>query len=589
MVFAQTAEIRIGVLAKRGAEKSLERWSATADYLTASLPDYRFRIIPMAFDDIQILVKNKMVDFVIVNPGVYVNLSVKYGVRRVLTLVNKLSDESQVSSFGSVIFTLSDRVGIRTLADLKNQRVAAVHSTSLGGWIMARRELRIAGIEKWDFASLLFLNTHDAVVGAVLNREAEVGIVRTDTLERMALEGKLKAQDLRIVSPKTYDNFPYAISTSLYPEWPFSKLSHTSLALAREVAVTLLELPPDHPATRDARIHGWTIPENYQTVHDLLSLLEMPPYDKSLKDRFVDSIGEIWQWYLLGAIALFILILLIARLIRLNRSLTVHKQSLEESEHAQIITFNEAAVGLAHINLSGKIVHLNRRLSEIVALTPQQILDINLKDLLFSDDVPACTRAFDKLRRRETSKISTQLRLVCANGTTKWIQLSLSKLPVHAKNENLLVAVIDDIDQYKKIEIDSLRIKQEKELILDSAGDGIIGIDSEANHIFINPAAANMLGYSVDELLEKNCHTVWHHSKRDGGRYTESECPITGALQHGQARRAEQETIWRKNGKPLQVDYICTPIKEGNAVVGAVVVFHRDTISDLDEPVTAAS
>ncbi|PUB75773.1 MAG: diguanylate cyclase [gamma proteobacterium symbiont of Ctena orbiculata] len=589
LVLAETPEIRIGVLAKRGPDKSLERWSATAEYLNATLPAYRFKIVPMAFDDIQILVKNQMVDFVIVNPGIYVNLSVKYGVRRVLTLVNKLSDESQVSRFGSVIFTLRDREDIQHLADLKNQRVAAVHSTSLGGWIMARRELRVAGIEKWDFASLLFLNTHDAVVNAVLKREAEVGIVRTDTLERMAQEGKLEQQDFRILSPKMYENFPYAISTSLYPEWPFSQLPHTSLEVAREVAVALLELPPEHSAAQDARIHGWTIPENYQTVHDLLSLLEMPPYDKKLKDSLADSINDIWHWYLLGVLVLLILVLLLVRLIRLNRSLTAHKKTLEESERAQIITFNEAAVGLAHISLSGRIVRLNRRLSEIVALSPQQIMEINLKDLLFSDDVPVCTRSFDKLRNRETSSVSTQLRLVCANGTTKWIQLSLSKLPEHAHDNSLLVAVIDDIDQYKKIEEESLRIKLERELILDSAGDGIIGIDSEANHIFVNPAAANMLGYTIDELLEKNCHAVWHHSREDGSSYPEAECPITSVLKHGNTHHAEQETIWRKNGKPLQVDYISTPIKEGGRIVGAVVVFHRNAPPNLEQPAIAAS
>ncbi|MEW8050127.1 MAG: PhnD/SsuA/transferrin family substrate-binding protein [Candidatus Thiodiazotropha sp.] len=589
MVLADTTEVHIGVLAKRGPDKSLERWSATADYLNATLPDYRFKIIPMAFDDIQILVKNQMVDFVIVNPGIYVNLSVKYGVRRILTLVNKLSHESQVSRFGSVIFTYKELGNIRKLTDLKDQRVAAVHSTSLGGWIIARRELRMEGMEKWDFASLLFLNTHDAVVNAVLNREAEVGIVRTDTLERMAQEGKLNQDDLRIISPKYYDDYPYTISTPLYPEWPISQLPGTPKTLARDVAVALLKLPPDHPAALDANIHGWTIPENYQTVHDLLALLEMPPYDKNLKYRFLDSIADTWQRYLIVLLVLVILIMLVTRLIRLNRSLTAHKKTLEENEHAQIITFEQAPVGLAHISLNGTIVRINDRLSEILALTPEQIMEINLKDLLFSDDVPLCTNAFDKLRSREMSRISAQVRLVCANGTTKWIQLSLSTVPNHHNGNDYLIAVIDDIDQYKKIEEESLHAKQLKELILDIAGDGIIGIDSQANHIFVNPAAADMLGFTIDELLGKNSHVTWHHSRRDGSEYPESECPITKVLEHGDIHRGEQETIWRKNGNPLRVDYVSTPIKEEDKVIGAVVVFHRNSLSNPDNTVMAAS
>ncbi|WP_316366340.1 PhnD/SsuA/transferrin family substrate-binding protein [Candidatus Thiodiazotropha sp. CDECU1] len=588
LALADTPLVKIGVLAKRGPEKSLERWNATAEYLNDTLPAYRFKIIPMAFDDIQILVKNQMVDFVIVNPGIYVNLSVKYGVRRVLTLINKLSHESQVSNFGSVIFTLRERSSIQNLGDLRDQRVAAVHSTSLGGWIMARRELRVEAIEKWDFASLLFLNTHDAVVNAVLRREAEVGIVRTDTLERMTQEGKLNQAELRIIAPKSYEDFPYAVSTPLYPEWPFSQLPHTSQMIAREVAVALLELPPDHAAARDARIHGWTIPENYQTVHDLLALLEMPPYDKNLKDELYKSITEIWYWYLLILVILLVLGILFMRLIRLNRSLTAHKKSLEESEQAQIVTFEQAPVGLAHISLNGNIVRLNHRLSEIVALSPKQIIDINLKDLLFSDDIPICTSAFDKLRNREMGSVSSQLRLVCANGATKWIQLSLSTTPKH-RNNDYLIAVIDDIDHYKTIEEESLHIRQQKELILDIADDGIIGIDSHANHTFVNPAAADMLGYTIDELLDRNSHTVWHHSREDGSDYPISECPITRVLQHGKKHRGEHETIWRKDGKSIQVDYVSTPIKDGERIIGAVVIFHRNTISIPDKPTASVT
>jgi two-component system sensor histidine kinase TtrS len=587
-IMADTKEVRIGVLAKRGTEKSIERWNSTSDYLNSTLPNYRFKIIPMAFDDIEILVKNQMVDFIIVNSGIYVNLSVKYGVRRILTLVNKLTHDSNVSRFGSVIFTLRKHEHINALGDLKNQRVAAVHNTSLGGWIMARRELQIANVEKWDFASLLFLNTHDAVVNAVLKREAEVGIVRTDTLERMAQEGKLDMEYLRIISPKFYDHFPHATSTLLYPEWPLAQLSHTPQSIAKDVAVALLKLPPDHPAALNAHIHGWTIPENYQAVHDLLALLKMPPYHKDLKQRLKQSIVETWYRYLIILVVLLVLLLLIIRLIRLNRSLTANKETLEESEQAQIATFEQAPVGLAHINLNGKVLRLNHRLSEIVALSPEQIMEINLKDLLFSDDIPLCTSAFDKLRNREVASISRQLRLVCANGATKWIQLSLTSIPKLHNSDNYLIAVIDDIDQYKKIEEESFHANHLKELILDLAGDGIIGVDTQSNHIFVNPAAAEMLGYTPDELLTKNSHATWHHSREDGSELPLADCPITRVLKDGIVYRGIRETIWRKDGDSLRTDYISTPIKEGNNIIGAVVVFHRNKITTADKHDMAA-
>ncbi|RLW70799.1 MAG: hypothetical protein B6D71_05030, partial [gamma proteobacterium symbiont of Stewartia floridana] len=53
--WAVAEDVRIGVLAKRGYEKSHQRWDATAAYLSEQLPEYNFTIIPMGFDDIPII------------------------------------------------------------------------------------------------------------------------------------------------------------------------------------------------------------------------------------------------------------------------------------------------------------------------------------------------------------------------------------------------------------------------------------------------------------------------------------------------------------------------------------------------------
>jgi PAS domain S-box-containing protein len=124
---------------------------------------------------------------------------------------------------------------------------------------------------------------------------------------------------------------------------------------------------------------------------------------------------------------------------------------------------------------------------------------------------------------------------------------------------------------------------------LDLAGDGIIGIDNQANHIFVNPAAADMLGFTIEELLNTNSLATWRHSQEDGNELAKSKCPITKVLANGRLYRGEQEMIWRKSGKPLRVDYICTPIKEGDTIIGAVVIFHRNTISSGDKFSMAAS
>jgi two-component system sensor histidine kinase TtrS len=571
---ATADEVRIGVLAKRGYDKSLEKWSATAEYLNQRLPHHQFRVVPMKFDDIPVIVKNQLVDFVIVNPGIYVNLSVKYGVRRILTLINELSSTASITRFGSVIFTHINNQSIEYLPDLANHRVAAVHHTSLGGWIMALRAIRSAKIETWDLASLSFLGTHDAVVEAVLKEEVDVGIVRTDTLERMAQEGILDMSKLRVIDPRRHEGFPYAVSTSLYPEWPFAQLSHTPQQLAKEVSIALLQLPSDHPATKQAHIKGWTIPENYQTVRDLMMLLELPPFEQPFGQQLNHSLISYWYWYLPLTLASLFMIGMSFRIMRLNRSLSEHRKNLKQTQEAQIATFEQAAVGLAHITLSGRLLDMNKRLCAITGHSLKKLKQTNLNEIVHKDDLAQVTQTINQLRRDPQQSVSAQFRLLSASGAIKWCQLTLSSKPNHNVGDDYVVAVIDDISPYKALEDEKQHAMLQTEQILNMAGEGILGLDLAGRHTFVNPKAASLLGYEVSELLHKESHHMWHHSYGDGRHYPVEECPITSVLITGHSQRLEHEVFWRKDGTAVPMTCISTPILIDGEINGAVVLFH---------------
>jgi len=117
------------------------------------------------------------------------------------------------------------------------------------------------------------------------------------------------------------------------------------------------------------------------------------------------------------------------------------------------------------------------------------------------------------------------------------------------------------------------KLSRQNELILNSASEGIIGLDLNGNHTFVNSAAAQMLGYRVRDLIGKHSHAIWHHSKRDGSPYPEAECPIYSVCKHGIIRRVKDEVFWKKNGTSFPVAYTCTPILEGVNLIGAVVTF----------------
>jgi ABC-type phosphate/phosphonate transport system substrate-binding protein len=184
---APDEEIRIGVLSHRGETSTLSVWTPTAEYLSATLDGYRFTIVPLAFDRVNGAVDSGAVDFILVNPGIYVNLEVQYRVSRIATMNNRRGNNVLYNIFGGVIFSRRDRHDLKRLEDLRGQRFMAVDETSLGGFQMAWREFNANGINPYqDFSALIFGGIHDEVVFAVLNQDVDAGTVRTDILERMA-------------------------------------------------------------------------------------------------------------------------------------------------------------------------------------------------------------------------------------------------------------------------------------------------------------------------------------------------------------------------------------------------------------------
>ena len=278
IVSAEDIKVKLGVLAKRGPQLCVEMWEPTAQYLTSKVPGYSFEAVPLAFEEVFPAVENQDVDFILVNSALYVDLEVNYGASRIATLENRGSIETY-TVFGGVIFCQSDRSDIENLDDLKEKSFMAVNETSFGGWHMAWRELKASGIYPYnDFSSLQFGGTHDAVVYAVRDGIVDAGTVRTDTLERMVAEGKIDLCEFYIINQQETADFTFVHSTRLYPEWPLAKLEHTPDDLAKKVAIALLSMSPDDPATTAGKCGGWTIPLNYEPVHECLKELSAGPY-----------------------------------------------------------------------------------------------------------------------------------------------------------------------------------------------------------------------------------------------------------------------------------------------------------------------
>jgi PAS domain S-box-containing protein len=120
-----------------------------------------------------------------------------------------------------------------------------------------------------------------------------------------------------------------------------------------------------------------------------------------------------------------------------------------------------------------------------------------------------------------------------------------------------------------------LAVEREHRLILDSTDQGVLGLDLQGRHVFVNPAACRMLGYELHELIGKPSHALWHHTRADGSPYPTHACPVYEALQTGASCSADEDLFWRKDGTSFPAEYTATPSREKDRPV-ALVLFFRD-------------
>jgi|GEM_PF-2271617 len=293
---------RIGVLAFRDTDRCLEKWAPTAEYLTETLGDVRFEIVPLGFDEIIPRARSQEIDFALVSPAIFIELEVRHGASRLATIKTR-QGESVTTVFSGLLFVAADRDDIRTVEDFHDKRLGAVAKNSFGGWLMQLREIKAAGVDpEDDMESLKFFGTHDAVVRAVLDGEIDIGCVRHDILDKMAAEDLITIEDFRIIpvfNIERPDPIPYLYSTRYYPQWPLARLQHTSELLAERVAIALLEMPGDSPAARAANCEGWTLPTNYRAVRRCLEELGAPPYDAEVAFTLGQAFEKYWPLLLL--------------------------------------------------------------------------------------------------------------------------------------------------------------------------------------------------------------------------------------------------------------------------------------------------
>jgi PAS domain S-box-containing protein len=255
--------------------------------------------------------------------------------------------------------------------------------------------------------------------------------------------------------------------------------------------------------------------------------------------------------------------------LRVQRSAAQYARSLIEASLDPLVT----------ISPEGKITDVNQATEHATGMIRRELIGTDFSDYFTEPD--KAREGYQQVLR-EGSVTDYPLALRQVSGKVMEVLYNASVYRNEKGDVSGVFAAARDITERKKAEQEVVHLGLRNQLILDSAGEGIYGLDIDGRCTFVNPVASQMFGFTVDEFIGRHFHPMVHHTKPDGSPYPKEECPVLAAYKQGAVHRGE-DMYWRKDGSSFPVEFISTPILEAGKITGAVVAFRDITDSKRAE------
>ncbi len=186
----------------------------------------------------------------------------------------------------------------------------------------------------------------------------------------------------------------------------------------------------------------------------------------------------------------------------LDRNLALQINRTRAQERLFRDTFEQVAVGMGQISLSGKWLKVNQKLCEILGYSREELLKMRLHDLTHPDDIDLDLANYHKLITQHIPSYSSEKRYICKDGSVVWINLTVSlgswldQSPyLNGDNKRYGIVVIEAITNRKEAEL-------ERDRFFDLSVDMLVITNREGQFKRVSPSAEKILGFPLEKLHE---------------------------------------------------------------------------------------
>ncbi|WP_231753672.1 PAS domain-containing hybrid sensor histidine kinase/response regulator [Rosistilla carotiformis] len=209
------------------------------------------------------------------------------------------------------------------------------------------------------------------------------------------------------------------------------------------------------------------------------------------------------------------------------------RDTLQASESNFRSTFEQIALGIAHVALDGRWLRVNQGMCEILGYSSEEMLRGYFQDQTHPDDLSSCLNLVGQTIAGQRDSFSVEKRYVRKDGTPIWVNATVSVVRDPSGTPSHLITVVEDIQRRKDAEKALSESSERTRAILNSAFDGILTIDQCGTIGMVNSAVERIFGFHERELVGTNvsklmswplqsghnCEQEIVGTRRDGSRF----------------------------------------------------------------------
>ena len=511
LVQAAKTELVLGVFQYQAKADVEKEFSALTGYLEQKLPNVDIQLKVLDYETFRQEVREGTIDLMLVNPSLYESIRSESFIAGITATLQKKQGGVTSSSLGGVIFTRPGNSSVNTLTDLSTNKIkiAIPSKNHSGAFHIPLYELYKSNINI-DALGFIEVRNNDAVVQAVLSGEIDVGFVRTGVLENYSKNhNEIALSDFKIINNRNLKSYPFELSTSLYPEWPFIILPNVPESLAREVTSAIFSINEDTKVFEKSSIAGFVSPLDYKPFENLLRELKLHPYEFEP----VPSFEQIWNSYadfiiVISILVLFIFLLLILTERNKRQAVQSHRQL------ADLIRATKTGSWEWHVQNGGVLI--NEYYASMLGYRPDELDPFSMakfESMLHPDDYKKVIDEANAHLAFPNREYNVEFRIQNKKGEYHWIKASgrTIKFDKYGHPE-IFSGTHTDIDELKQsaIQIEEnakaiLTLSKRYKAFLELSSEAVFIMDAVTGDLIeYSEQSKKYLGYSDEEMQTLN-------------------------------------------------------------------------------------